>query len=128
MGMKTTTDHQTIQSWAEALGGQPQRINDPTAQADAIGIRINFQGGGDDAFMPSGEVQNISWQEFFDRFDQQQLAFVYDDHLETSNAAMVSESYRFVKRDLATKPVDQAGRQFMHKKEVIEEFQSRNDD
>jgi hypothetical protein len=72
---EVTTDHTTIRKWAEAHGGRPGAV-DRTHQDDDIGIvRVMFP----DA--PNSEHKNlveISWDEFFQEFDERELALVYD--------------------------------------------------
>jgi hypothetical protein len=65
---KTTTDHDEIRRWAEEHGGRPARVKDTNI------LRIDFPGGaGDD------ELEDISWDEWFQIFDSQNLAFLYQE-------------------------------------------------
>jgi hypothetical protein len=71
---KTTTDHEEIRRWVEARGGRPARVKD-TGEGDDPGIlRIDFPGDGDDE-----GLEPISWDEWFEWFDRNGLAFVYQD-------------------------------------------------
>ena len=71
---KQTTDHQTIQKWAEARGGQPATVRRTGDSADPGILRIDFPGGsGRDSLEP------ISWEEFFQKFDEKHLVFLYQD-------------------------------------------------
>ncbi|GEM_PF-257813 len=74
MASKTTTDHVTIQRWAEERGGKPATVRD-TARGDEVGIlRIDFPGySGEDRLQP------ISWDDFFRKFDESGLALLYED-------------------------------------------------
>jgi hypothetical protein len=76
--MQTTTDTAIIKGWVVRNNGKPQQINDPEATGDAVGIRIAFPEIQDDEFMPENEVQLISWHEFFRRFREMKLQFVFD--------------------------------------------------
>lgn len=71
----TTTDHHTIRQWAEARDGKPARVSS-TASGDAehAGVlRINFPGYAEE------NLEDIDWDTFFSTFEEQQLAFVYQD-------------------------------------------------
>lgn len=70
----TTTDHQKIKAWAEERGGVPARVAG-TGNADDPGVlRIDFPGYGDEE-----ALEEISWDEFFDKFEASGLAFLYQD-------------------------------------------------
>lgn len=68
----TTTDHDEIRKWAEAHGGKPAVVRG-TDSANTSGIlRIDFPGGaGED------ELEHIDWEDWFERFDKENLAFLY---------------------------------------------------
>jgi hypothetical protein len=72
---EVTTDHKTIQKWAETHGGKPAAV-DRTHVKDDVGIiRVMFPQA------PQSEHQHllpISWDEFFKEFDKRKLALVYD--------------------------------------------------
>jgi hypothetical protein len=72
---ETTTDHRTIQQWAEEHGGVPAAV-DSTHQDDDVGIiRLMFPKS------QNSEHENlveISWEEFFEEFDKRKLALSYD--------------------------------------------------
>jgi hypothetical protein len=71
---KVTTDHEAIRRWVESHGGRPARVKD-TGHGDDPGIlRIDFPGDGDDE-----GLEPISWDEWFEWFDRNGLAFVYQD-------------------------------------------------
>jgi hypothetical protein len=70
---KTTTDHDTIRSWVEERDGKPASVRG-TGDGDAGVLRIDFPGGaGED------ELEHISWDEWFEKFDQNNLAFLYQE-------------------------------------------------
>jgi hypothetical protein len=71
---KTTTDHDIIRRWAEARGGRPARVRGTGDDDDPGVLRIDFPGGaGEEALEP------ISWDEWFEKFDEAGLAFLYQD-------------------------------------------------
>jgi hypothetical protein len=90
---KTTTSHKTIQEWVEAHAGKPATIAD-TADGDHAGLlRIDMPGGA-----KNPPLQPISWDEFFKKFDEAKLAFVYQDKTADGKA---SHFCKFVSRESA---------------------------
>ena len=72
---KTTTNHDEIRRWVEARGGRPAGVQ-ATGDGDDPGIlRIDF---GD----PEEGLEEISWDEFFQAFDENDLAFLYQEETE----------------------------------------------
>jgi hypothetical protein len=68
---QTTTDHETIREWAEDKGGRPARV-EGTGDGDGGGLlRLDF---GDE----EEDLEEISWDEFFDEFEDSDLALVYE--------------------------------------------------
>ena len=69
---KRTTNHETIQNWAEARGGRAAVAEGTSAGGTGAGVlRIDFQN--DDS------LRDISWEDFFKTFDEQNLAFLYQE-------------------------------------------------
>ncbi len=69
---KTTTDHNEIRKWAEARGGKPVTVRGTAGKDDVGVLRIDFPGGaGGDRF------EEISWDEWFAAFDENELAFLH---------------------------------------------------
>lgn len=74
MEPKTTTDHEKIRQWAEQRGGRPASVVGENEIAG--GLRIDFPD------YDSGEVlEEITWTEFFDKFEEQNLVFMYEEEL-----------------------------------------------
>jgi hypothetical protein len=70
---KTTTDHDEIRRWVEERGGRPAIVRG-TRDGDSGVLRIDFPGGaGED------ELEPVSWDEWFEIFDRNQLAFLYQE-------------------------------------------------
>jgi hypothetical protein len=71
---KTTTEHDTIRRWVEERGGTPASVRG-TENGDEAGVlRVDFPGGaGEDA------LEHISWDEWFQKFDEKNLCFLYQD-------------------------------------------------
>jgi hypothetical protein len=81
----TTTDHDEIRNWAEARGGHPAMVR--TKKEGGI-LRIDFG-------EPEDELEPVSWDEFFKTFDDNKLAFLYQD--KTSDGS-TSRFNKFVER------------------------------
>ena len=82
-----TTDHDEIRRWVESRGGKPAAVS-ATGSGDDPGIlRINFDepGGDDDA-----GLEEISWDEWFQAFDDNNLVFLYSDEGDSRFNKLVS--------------------------------------
>ncbi|KIV67092.1 1,4-alpha-glucan branching enzyme [Rhizobium sp. UR51a] len=65
----TTTDHDTIRKWAEQRDGHPAKVD---VTGDGGILRIDFG-------EPEDALKAISWDEFFEIFEDRKLAFLYQD-------------------------------------------------
>ena len=70
----TTTDHEAIRQWVEARGGKPARVRSTGSGGGGL-LRIEFDDSEDD-------LEPISWDEFFDAFEENDLAFLYQEETE----------------------------------------------
>ncbi|HET7369567.1 MAG TPA: hypothetical protein VFK45_01865 [Gammaproteobacteria bacterium] len=87
----TTTDHNTIRRWAEARDGLPATVRGTEAGGEHAGIlRIEFPGVGNDE-----KLEQIGWDEFFDKFEESDLAFLYQDETKGGDT---SRFFKFVSR------------------------------
>jgi hypothetical protein len=70
----TTTDHEEIRRWAQERNAKPACVKGTGGKGDAGLLRLDFPGysGGD-------SLEHISWDEFFEKFDEQNLALLYQD-------------------------------------------------
>jgi hypothetical protein len=77
---KTTTDHEEIQRWVEERGGHPASVKGTARGDEAAGLlRIDYPGySGEDS------LREISWEEFFQKFEESNLAFLYQDNAEAN--------------------------------------------
>jgi hypothetical protein len=67
-----TTDHNVIRRWVKERGGKPACVRG-TRDANDVGLlRIDFPG-----YTGAETLQPISWDEFFDTFEQRKLAFLH---------------------------------------------------
>lgn len=80
---RTTTDHEVIRDWAEERGGQPSRVKGTGDTQDPGLLRFDFG-------EPEEELEPISWEEFFDKFEESKLALVYDDKPDSRFSKLVS--------------------------------------
>lgn len=71
---QTTTDHEQIQRWAEERGGKPACVKGTGGEGDAGLLRIDFPG-----YSGADSLQHISWDEWFEKFDEKNLALLYQD-------------------------------------------------
>ena len=86
---RTTTDHDTIRKWAEERKGRPAAV-ESTHDDDEVGIlRIDFD-------PPNDSLQRIGWDEFFQKFEEKKLAFLYQEKTKDGGQ---SRFFKFVKRD-----------------------------
>lgn len=71
---KVTTDHDTIRKWAEERKGRPSCVRGTGNKGDIGMLRINFPGySGEDS------LEEISWQDWFEKFDERGLALLYQE-------------------------------------------------
>ena len=73
-----TTDHEVIRKWAEDRGGKPATVEGTERGGDGVGmIRLEFPdapGANDD------KLTEITWDEWFAKFDEGGLALLYQEH------------------------------------------------
>lgn len=73
---KTTQDHDEIRQWAEARGGKPADVASTERNGQTGIIRIEFPGA---VNANDSKLKEISWDEFFEKFDASGLALVYQE-------------------------------------------------
>ncbi len=71
---KSTTDHEEIRRWVEEHGGRPATVKRTSRNKEAGLLRIDFPG-----YSGEGSLEKISWEEFFKKFEEKNLAFLYQD-------------------------------------------------
>ena len=90
---KITTDHQRIKQWVEGRGGLPARVKDTDKGKSSGVLRIDYPGySGDDTLEP------ITWEEFFVGFEENNLAFLYQDETKDGSESRFS---KLIDRDSA---------------------------
>jgi hypothetical protein len=87
----TTINHDEIRAWIEARNGTPAAVAS-TANNDEPGVlRVLFQE------QESGNsLEKISWDDFFKKFEEEKLAFLYQDETKDGKT---SRFFKFVQRD-----------------------------
>ena len=73
---QVTTDHAAILRWAEARGGKPAAVKATQRKDDPGILRIIFP---QSRFADDDSLEEISWNEFFEKFDEADLALVYQE-------------------------------------------------
>ena len=98
---KVTTDHAEIQRWVEERGGHPARVK-ATQTKQSVGVlRIDYPGySGEESLEP------ISWQAFFEAFEDNKLAFLYQEETKDGSQSRFS---KLIDRDTATGKSKAAG-------------------
>jgi hypothetical protein len=83
--VRVTTDHQEIRKWVEARSGFPARVKGTGNKNDPGLLRIDYPG-----FSGEETLERISWEEFFKKFDEANLAFIYEDDPKSRFSKLVS--------------------------------------
>ena len=71
---KATVDHDEIRRWVEEHDGKPSAVRGTSSDGDPGVLRIDFPGGAGE-----NELEHISWDEWFEKFDESNLAFLYQE-------------------------------------------------
>ena len=83
----TTIDHDEIRQWVEEHAGKPAYVRGTEDGDDAGVLRIDFPGGaGED------QLEHISWEEWFAKFEDSDLAFLYQEEKASARTAPSSSS------------------------------------
>jgi hypothetical protein len=94
---KTTTNHDEIKRWVEKNGGCPARVKATGRSKNDPGIlRIDYPG-----FSGQTTLVKMDWDQWFEAFDKNKLAFVYQPSTRFS---------KLVARSSATRRTATAGR------------------
>ena len=83
---KSTTDHDEIRQWVEDRGGHPARVKDTESKNSPGLLRIDYPG-----FSGSDSLEAISWDEFFTGFDENNLAFIYQEKTKDGKTSRFSK-------------------------------------
>src|SRR4051794_10226935 len=85
---KVTTDHNHIRRWAEERGAVPATVKATESDGDPGLLRLDFP--------PRDEsLEPVEWDDFFKKFDEKALAFLYQDK---TAAGRKSRFHKFINR------------------------------
>ena len=84
---KVTTDQEEIRQWVEERGGHPARVKGTDV------LRIDYPG-----FSGEDRLEEITWETFFKAFEENNLAFLYQDETKDGKQSRFS---KLVDRDKA---------------------------
>src|ERR687896_234235 len=76
---KATTDHDTIRKWVEKHGGRPVHVKSVVGKGEIGILRVDFPQPPDDDDRADENLEEISWDDWFAKFDEEKLAFLYQD-------------------------------------------------
>jgi len=82
---KRTQDHDTIQRWVDERGGSPAVVRGTHVDESGL-LRIDFGDTND-------QLEDISWDEFFKIFDENNIEFLYQDKTDEGDT---SRFFKFV--------------------------------
>jgi hypothetical protein len=83
---KVTTNHDEIRRWVEERGGTPARVKGTAEEGEGGLLRIDYPG-----YSGEQRLEKITWEEFFAAFDDNRLAFLYQDKLESGETSRFSK-------------------------------------
>jgi hypothetical protein len=69
-----TIDHEQIRKWVEERGGKPACVRGTGDKNDIGMLRIDMPG-----YTGEDKLEHISWDDWFEKFDEKKLAFLYQD-------------------------------------------------
>ena len=86
-----TKDHNRIRAWAQERGGYPPTVMETKDDGHAGLLRIDFPN-----YTGNETLERISWDDFFEKFDQEDLTFL---HQEITEEGAVSRFCKFIDED-----------------------------
>ena len=82
------TTSSLIQQWAEERGAKPSAVKG-TGGGDNPGIiRLDFPG-----YSGEGKLEEISWDEWFEKFDENELALLYQEETATGERSFTASAW-----------------------------------
>ena len=88
---KQTTDHETIKNWAEERDGHPATVRDTMEGNEPGVLRFDFEEAESD-----DDLEEIDWEVFFEKFEENNLAMLYQETVESGEE---SRFFKFVNRN-----------------------------
>ena len=90
-----TRDHELVRRWAERRQAEPATGEE--TESGPSTVKVNDHGAGVRFNFPAvGRFRPISWDEWFQNFDEHSLVFIYERDVESKSP---SHRYRLVKLD-----------------------------
>jgi hypothetical protein len=83
---KVTTDHEKIRRWVEERGGHPASVRRTGGARDPGLLRIDYPG-----YRGEQSLEPLSWKQFFRKFDESDLAFLYQDRTASGRLSRFSK-------------------------------------
>lgn len=83
---QTTTDHDEIRRWVDERGGHPARVKGTNKGKTAGVLRIDYPG-----YSGKDSLEEITWEEFFDGFEKNELAFLYQEETKDGKQSRFSK-------------------------------------
>jgi hypothetical protein len=90
---KVTTDHDEIRRWGEERGAVPAIVRGTGGDGDIGLLRLDFPG-----YSGEGSLEEVSWDEWFEKFDERQLALLFQ---EKTASGEKSNFHKIISRDTA---------------------------
>ena len=103
---KTTTNHDEIRRWVEERGGRPAHVKQAARNGHVGILRIDFPARG-----AEDTLEVITWEQFFDKFDEEKLALLYQ---EVTASGETSYFNKLIGRETATQQVQSARGSQLH--------------
>lgn len=99
---RVLTDHDQIRRWAEERGATPTAVRRTESDEDVGIIRLDFPN-----YSGAGSLDEISWDEWFDKFDEKNLALLVQDQMANGKA---SNFNKLVSRDTVEESEERGSR------------------
>jgi hypothetical protein len=87
---RITIDHDEIREWVEVRGGWPAHVIGTHRRGNIGLLRIDFPG-----YSGEGRLEEISWDEFFEKFDDANLAFLYQEESNSGERSNFNKLVRY---------------------------------
>lgn len=84
---RMTTDPEKIQRWVEERGGYPATVSGTENRGQDAGVlRIDYPG-----FSGEGTLERIAWEDWFAKFREQDLVFLYQEETKDGGPSRFSK-------------------------------------
>jgi hypothetical protein len=83
---ETTTNHDEIRKWVSERGGYPARVKGTDEKGGSGVLRIDYPG-----YSGEERLEPITWTEFFEGFETEKLAFLYQEETKSGEESRFSK-------------------------------------